>query len=472
MVSPEMRLKHGAVFFFLSAAWAGFPLAAEVTQITGNGSWCSPAQNGNGNTVICNGVDPGALDHLYKLLDRVDLDLKQKTDEANEWVRKYRDLDAQLETLKKQLADTGQDDALVQKAQDLLHEGKLDDALSVFDRLIASDENNVARAAQDHFNRGYMRFLRSFDIADSVSDFEKSFQYRPDNISYAVSYLSALMAMGNIPQLDRKIDNLIRELQDLAQGDPAAYEPVLAATLFFAAIISDDAESTEAEVLYSEAILLLRKLSGSNPKQFSRVLANALKHQGEFYLQSKRYSEAEKPLKEAVGIFRTIDNEDRGDFFTALTQQDASVAYLKFLGTFDSDSYSEQLIDTLGSLADLYSDTSRLPEAISIAKDITDAERGMLTSGKLQDRSYLADGLYALGSLNQRAKRFSDAEAAYKEAIDIDREMFKMDSNQYRYDLEEGLKQLTSLYREMNRDKDAEAVEGEERVLKSNTKKH
>ena len=96
----------------------------------------------------------------------------------------------------------------------------------------------------------------------------------------------------------------------------------------------------------------------------------------------------------------------------------------------------------------------------------------MLTSGKLQDRSYLADGLYALGSLNQRAKRFSDAEAAYKEAIDIDREMFKMDSNQYRYDLEEGLKQLTSLYREMNRDKDAEAVEGEERVLKSNTKKH
>ena len=27
-------------------------VADEVTQTTGSGSWCSPAQNGNGNTVI------------------------------------------------------------------------------------------------------------------------------------------------------------------------------------------------------------------------------------------------------------------------------------------------------------------------------------------------------------------------------------------------------------------------------------
>jgi hypothetical protein len=38
--------------------------AETVTQTTGGGSWCSPAQNGNGNTVICNGVDPRAMDRL------------------------------------------------------------------------------------------------------------------------------------------------------------------------------------------------------------------------------------------------------------------------------------------------------------------------------------------------------------------------------------------------------------------------
>ena len=68
------------------------PAAADITQTTGSGSWCSPAQNANGNTVICNGVDPRAMDRLNELLDRKDLDLKQKTAEANDWTRRYTEV--------------------------------------------------------------------------------------------------------------------------------------------------------------------------------------------------------------------------------------------------------------------------------------------------------------------------------------------------------------------------------------------
>src|SRR5208282_4000809 len=129
------------------------PAAADITQTTGSGSWCSPAQNGNGNTVICNGVDPRAMDRLNELLDRKDLDLKQKTAEANDWAPRYNDLNAQLDETKKQLTAEGEDATLVQTAQDLLHEGKLDDARAIFDHLLQSDEANVDRAAQDHFGR-------------------------------------------------------------------------------------------------------------------------------------------------------------------------------------------------------------------------------------------------------------------------------------------------------------------------------
>src|ERR1700733_4573391 len=101
---------------------AAVPLvAAEVTQTTGNGSWCSPAQNGNGNTVNCSGVDPRAEHYLNDLLDRTNLDLKQKTAEANDWARRYNDLNAQLEETKRQLTSRGEDATLVQTAQDLLH---------------------------------------------------------------------------------------------------------------------------------------------------------------------------------------------------------------------------------------------------------------------------------------------------------------------------------------------------------------
>jgi hypothetical protein len=50
----------GLLVFSLFAFTTGSLAAADVTQTTGVGSWCSPAQNGNGNTVICNGVDPRA----------------------------------------------------------------------------------------------------------------------------------------------------------------------------------------------------------------------------------------------------------------------------------------------------------------------------------------------------------------------------------------------------------------------------
>ena len=61
-----MNMKRvGLLAVGLLAFAVGAPsIAAEVTQTIGSGSWCSPAQNGNGNTVICNGVDPRAVDRL------------------------------------------------------------------------------------------------------------------------------------------------------------------------------------------------------------------------------------------------------------------------------------------------------------------------------------------------------------------------------------------------------------------------
>jgi hypothetical protein len=124
-------------------------VAAEVTQTTGVGSWCSPAQNGNGNTVICNGVPPSAIDGLNERLNREDLDLKQKITEANDWARKYFELSAQIEEQKKQLTIHGESITPIQKAQDLLDEGKLDEAVGILQRRISNDvEARISSDAQ------------------------------------------------------------------------------------------------------------------------------------------------------------------------------------------------------------------------------------------------------------------------------------------------------------------------------------
>ena len=133
-----------------------------------------PNQSGDHNTFICNGVDPRAMKRLNDDLDRMDLNLQQKTVEANEWARKYNELNAQFEETKKQLAAKGEDPILVQTAQDLLHQGKLDEARKIYDRLIASDEGNVDRAAQDYFDRACI-FQLQFRMAEAMADYGRLF---------------------------------------------------------------------------------------------------------------------------------------------------------------------------------------------------------------------------------------------------------------------------------------------------------
>ena len=122
--------------------------------------WCSPIQSGNNNTFICNGVDPRAMKRLNDDLDRMDLSLQQKIAEANEWAKKYNELNTRFEETKKKLEAGGEDPTLVKAAQDLLHQGKLEEARRIYDRLIASDERNIDRAAQDHFNRAIISALQ------------------------------------------------------------------------------------------------------------------------------------------------------------------------------------------------------------------------------------------------------------------------------------------------------------------------
>ena len=151
-------MRRGVVCLLAVLAGAVPSVGAELEQSTTGG--CSPIQSGNNNLVICNGVDPRALEQLNERLDRMELDLKQKIAEANDWARKYSELDAELEETKKKLAAKGEDATLVQAAQDLLHQGKLDEARAIFDRLIQADEGDVDRAAQDHFGRAIIFRLR------------------------------------------------------------------------------------------------------------------------------------------------------------------------------------------------------------------------------------------------------------------------------------------------------------------------
>jgi tetratricopeptide (TPR) repeat protein len=170
-----------AALAWSAMAWAALAAAAGVEQSTSGP--CSPTINGNNNSVNCSGVDPRAMARFEELLDLKDRDLKDKIADANEWARRYNELNAQLTDTRRQLEAKGEDATLVQTAQDLLHEGKLDEARKIYDRLIASDETNVDRAAEHHFARAII-FALQFRMTDALPDYAQAFQYRPHDVRY------------------------------------------------------------------------------------------------------------------------------------------------------------------------------------------------------------------------------------------------------------------------------------------------
>ncbi len=246
------------------------------------------------------------MDRLNELLDRKDLDLKQKTAEANEWARKYNELNAQLEETKKQLAAKGEDATLVQTAQDLLHEGKLEEARAIFDRLIQSDEANVDRAAQDHFGRASI-FALQFRLDEALPDYAKAYQYRPDDLRYAEAYAYALQQQKDYPKAESGVagaaaetaepcDAELRRLSARPGGDAQQPGRSLRETHRFA----------DAEAAFKEAADIGRELAAQNPAAYRLELADTLNNLGLLYRDTRRFADAEAALEEAADIRREL----------------------------------------------------------------------------------------------------------------------------------------------------------------------
>src|ERR1700722_6288323 len=401
-------------------------VAAEVTQATGSGSWCSPAQNGNGNTVICNGVDPRAMDRLNELLDRKDLDLKQKTAEANDWAHRYNELNAQLEETKEQLAAKGQDATLVQTAQDLLHEGKLDEAHAIFDRLIQSDEANVDRAARDYFGRASV-FALQFRLDEALSDYAKAYQFRPDDQRFAEAYAYALQQQKDYPKAELVLQELLKHRRELAAQNPAAYQPDLALTLnSLGTLYGTTQRFAEAEAALKEAAGIRRELAAQNPSAYRPDLAGTLNNLGALYGTTHPSAEPEAPYQEAAGIRRKLAAQNPA-------------------------AYRPDLAVTLNSLGALYGATQRFAEAEAALKEAAGIRRELAEQNPAVYPPDLAATLTNLGNLYDATQRFAEAEAALKEAVSIRRELAAQNPAAYRPDLARTLNNLGVLYDDQHR---------------------
>lgn len=109
--------------------------AAQValTTVQKSTGWCSPnIANVSGSvTVNCIGVDPRALKRLNAELNRRNLQLADRIREADEWTKRYKELEARL-------SQAGDDRVLARKAEGYLRQGELEKAGNILDQILRS----------------------------------------------------------------------------------------------------------------------------------------------------------------------------------------------------------------------------------------------------------------------------------------------------------------------------------------------
>jgi tetratricopeptide (TPR) repeat protein len=465
----------------LCALFGDIPASTAETQQTTTGA-NSPAIIGNDNKVIFNDIDARALKRLNDLLDEKDLTIAQKIAEAEEWGRKYRELDKQFTEARSRAAANGDDATLIKAAQDLLHEGKLQEAGKIYDELLSHDESNVERAAQDHFSRAQIYALQ-FRPLDALPHYATAYQYRPDRVEYAYAYAEILANQTEHKKAESVLDGLLPQLRDLVARNPAAYRQSLAKTLNELATVYDQMwRFGDAENAVTEALAVERDLAAQNPPAYRPNLAATLTQSGLIYAQAKRFDEAESTLKEAVAIQRDLAAQNPAAYRPNLAITVASLGTIYILtGRFgEAESackeavtvqrdlvaqnpvaYRPNLVLGLTALGIAYEQAQHLGEAESAYQEVVAIQRDLAAQNPAAHRPYLARALTNLGKVYRESNQFGEAESALKEAVAIQRDVAAQNPAAYRPDLALTLNNLGTLYRETHRSAEAKAVEDE-----------
>lgn len=178
-------------------------------------------------TIKCEGIDRRTTDRLNELLDMKDLELKEKIAEANEWTRKYHEL----------MTAAAGDPEL----QELIREGKFEQAGEIIDQRIAAQEAVIEALAANHFQRAVV-FSLQFKPREAFSHYQKAYQHQPENRRYALEYALALRNQNQFEESENVYRGLLARVRalalearnsyrKLAKANPQVYRPDLARSL-------------------------------------------------------------------------------------------------------------------------------------------------------------------------------------------------------------------------------------------------
>ena len=402
---------HSAIAVGLLAITAASPSAWALvdTTVTAKGD-CNIAagRDAKNNTINCYGISQKALDRLNELLDKKDLELDEKTREADNWLRQYLFVEKQLSEL-----DDGSD--LARKADAALNDGELEVAGRLLDQLIARRE---APLAKSYASRAGV-FALNYEYNNALEYYKKALSLLPDDIELLNSAGQIALEIGSYDQAEMWIKHAV-DLQNEAINN-LNVEQILSSLNNLAIAYLNIGQYTDAKKLFEKAISLDEQNYGPEHVDLMIYLNNITRA----CIANKQYDEALLYLNRAINIgskasnspyeYRLALSASSGELLLAMGDEaEAEKIFEEIVADAEQNlnSKNSSLNGILKRITGLYLKNHRYKETIPYLEKIVAVDEAT-------GHRDLGNDLNNLGMAYWKSGRFDEAVPVFDKAIKI-----------------------------------------------------
>lgn len=184
---------------------------------------CSVTLAHGGNaTLTCVGVEPSVLRQLNAEFNRRKLSTSDRVREADEWARKYKE----LETL---LTEATQDKSQ-RLAMTYLQQGDLSKASDALTTSLGQTDVRINDLAANNFTKATILEL-SFKPKEAIPFAEMAYRLRPNELKYGQEYGQLLLRQNDFVRAEPVLIGVLTTARQLAQSTPGVYLGSVARTL-------------------------------------------------------------------------------------------------------------------------------------------------------------------------------------------------------------------------------------------------
>ncbi len=276
---------------------------------------------------------------------------------------------------------------------------------------------------------------------------------------------------------------LVESFRPLAEANPAAHAPELAAALNNLSVrLAEAGRHPEALEAIEEAVGIQRPLAEANPVAHAYDLAMALNNLSLSFAEVGRQAEALEAIEGSVGIQRPLAEAnpaayvpdlamalsnlsarlaEAGRQAEALKASEESVETYRPLAETNPAAHASELAGALNNLSNRLAGAGRQAEALAASEESVEIRRPLAQTNPAAHASELAGALNNLSARLAEAGRHPEALEVIEEAVETYRPLAEANPAAYAPHLAMALNNLADRLSEAGHDEEAESVRRE-----------